>query len=69
MPDLDLPFGDRAPSGDRESARFVYEMIGRAQELIDTRRSEDGYPLAWYIEALYVGDLTALAASALHGYG
>jgi hypothetical protein len=38
------------------------EMIARLQRLLDTPRPVGGYPLEWFVEAFYLGDLTAIAA-------
>ncbi len=42
------------------SVQDVDTLLARAQHLVDTR-PRDGYPLAWCIEASYIGDLTAMA--------
>jgi hypothetical protein len=41
------------------------ELIARAQRLADTPRPPEGYPLDWCVEAKHVGDLTAIAVTAL----
>jgi hypothetical protein len=41
------------------------ELIARAQRLVDTPRPPDGYSLEWCAEAKHVGDLTAIAITAL----
>jgi hypothetical protein len=46
--------------GGQLSVADVGAVVTRAQHLVDAR-PRDGYPLAWCIEAAYVGDLTALA--------
>jgi hypothetical protein len=38
------------------------------QRLIDSPRPYDGYPLEWHVEALNVGDLTAIAMFALRAW-
>ncbi len=43
-------------------------LVARAQHLIDSR-PRDAYPLAWCIEALYIGDLTATAMVAASAAG
>jgi hypothetical protein len=49
--------------------RSAQELIARAQRLVDTPRPTGGYPLAWHVEALHVGDLNAIAAVALRARG
>jgi hypothetical protein len=44
----------------------VQALMARGQRLVDTPRPVGGDSLAWYIEAQFVGDLSALAATALH---
>jgi hypothetical protein len=44
----------------------VQALVSRGQRLVDTPRPASGDSLAWYIEAQFVGDLTAIAAAALH---
>jgi hypothetical protein len=41
------------------------ELIARAQRLVDTPRPPDGYSLESYVEAKHVGDLNAIAITAL----
>jgi hypothetical protein len=41
------------------------ELIARAQRLVDTPRPPEGYSLEWCVEAKHVGDLTAIAVTAL----
>jgi hypothetical protein len=40
-------------------------MMTRGQALVDAPAPEGGRSLAWYVEAMLVGDLTALAAAAV----
>lgn len=65
MPDLHSPFRDDAHSRGGRSSYPAKELIARAQHLIDAPRPYDGYPLPWHFEALHVGDLTTIAATAL----
>ena len=55
------------PSVDAKERRVTVEsveaVVARAQRLIDSRPQGE-YPVAWCIEASYVGDLTAIAALA-----
>ncbi len=44
--------------------KTVDALIERVQRLIDSRSTSDD-PLAWYIEASYLGDLPAIAALAM----
>lgn len=46
--------------GRQPSVHDVGTIVARAQHLIDSR-PRDAYPLAWCIEASYIGDLTAIA--------
>ena len=57
--------GRGIPSGVRRSGSFAQEMIDRAQDLADTPRPVQGYPLEWLVEAKHVGDMTAIAILAL----
>jgi hypothetical protein len=41
------------------------DLIGRLQQLLDTPRPVDGYPLEWFVEAWHLGDATALATLSL----
>jgi hypothetical protein len=45
------------------SVHDVGALIARAQDLVDSR-PRGAYPLAWAIEASYIGDLAAIAAVA-----
>ena len=47
----------------RLSMQRVDTVAARVQHLVDSR-PPDEYPLAWCIEASYLGDLTAIAALA-----
>jgi hypothetical protein len=52
---------EESPSHRRQpSVHDVGALVARAQRLIDSR-PRDAYPLAWCIEASYIGDLTAIA--------
>jgi hypothetical protein len=46
----------------------VDALVARAQHLIDSR-PRDAYPLAWCIEASYIGDLPAIAMVAASAGG
>lgn len=50
------------------SVQDVGTIVARAQHLIDSR-PRDAYPLAWCIEASYIGDLTAIAMVAASAAG
>ena len=39
-------------------------VMARAQLLVDTPRPEAGYPLAWHVEAMLLGDFPAVALTA-----
>ena len=58
----DLSFGGGSPGGG-DPARDVNAMLARVQALIDTPRPKEGYSLAWQVEAMFLGDLTALGAA------
>jgi hypothetical protein len=62
---LNFPFLGGAHSRGGGSSCTAEELIARAQYLIDVPRPYDGYPLPWHVEALNVGDLTAIATTAL----
>jgi hypothetical protein len=53
----------RQPSG-----HDVGTLVARGQHLVDSR-PRDAYPLAWYIEASHIGDLTAIAMVAASAAG
>jgi hypothetical protein len=63
--DLDFQFRSGAPAGSGGSLRGAQDVVARAQRLVDTPRPVGGYPLKWHVEALHVGDLTAIAVAAL----
>ncbi len=66
MPDqASCSSGGGTPSRSAGSAR-VQALVSHGQRLVDTPRPVSGDSLAWYIEAQLVGDLSALAAAALH---
>ena len=50
------------------SVHDVGTLVARAQHLIDSR-PRDAYPLAWCIEASYIGDLPAVAMVAASATG
>jgi hypothetical protein len=41
------------------------ELIARVERLVDTPRPPDGYPLEWCVEAKHIGDLSAIAITAI----
>jgi hypothetical protein len=53
------------PWGEGTAPPHVRRVAARGQWLVDTPRPVDGQLLRWHVEALYVGDLTAIAAAAL----
>jgi hypothetical protein len=65
VPDLHFPFGGGARSRGGGSSFTAQALVARAQHLIDVPQPYDGYPLPWHFEALNVGDLTVIAATAL----
>lgn len=56
----DLSSGGGAPWG-RGFSRDVDDVMARAQALVDTPQPEGGYPLAWHVEAMLLGDFPAMA--------
>jgi hypothetical protein len=64
MYESDLPSAGGAHSTSA-AARAVRAASWRARSLVDAPRPAGGYPLAWYIEAQYIGDFTAVAAAAV----
>jgi hypothetical protein len=67
---LDVPrYADRVQEsrphlgarGDVNAGDRAADATARAQHLVDSR-PKGAYPLAWCIEAMHVGDLTAIAA-------
>lgn len=64
MSEFDFSFRPGALPGEGGSAVGVRELITRAERLIDTPRPADGYPLAWHVEALAVGDVSAIGMAA-----
>ena len=65
MPESASSCGGGAPKGAWGSCGVEQDWIARAQRLVDMPRPMGGYPLALHVEALHVGDLTALAAAVL----
>jgi hypothetical protein len=65
VPDFDFCFRGDAPTGGGGPLHSVDDVLARAQRLIESPRPYDGYPLEWHVEALNVGDLTAIAIAAL----
>lgn len=59
----DLSSGGGGPSG-TGSTRDLESVMARAQALVDTPRPEGGYPLAWQVEAMFLGDFPAVAVAA-----
>lgn len=69
MSDPDCSFRSDSPSGTGGPPHGVPEVIVRVQRLIDSPRPVGGYSMAWHVEALGAGDLTAIAVAALRGIG
>jgi hypothetical protein len=44
---------------------MLKKLVARAQRLVDAPRPTEGYPLAWHVEAMNVGDMSAIAAESL----
>jgi len=51
--------------GHRRLAYCQQERIDRAQRLVEMPRPVGTYPLMWFVEDGYVGDLNAIATDAL----
>jgi hypothetical protein len=66
VPDFDFRVHGDARTEGAGPLRSVEDVLTRAERLIDSPRPYDGYPLEWHVEALNVGDLTAIAMVALH---
>ena len=64
MSGSDLPVERDSPGGGGGLTRGVDGVIARGQALVDAPRTEAGRPLAWHVEAMLIGDLTAIAATA-----
>jgi hypothetical protein len=64
MPDSDDAQRASPKSHDTRSRPIVGQVVSRAQHLVDSR-PPGLYQPKWCQEALYVGDLTALAAASL----
>jgi hypothetical protein len=56
----DLSSGGGARWG-RGVTHDLDDVMARAQALVDTPRPEAGYPLAWHVEAMLLGDFPAVA--------
>jgi hypothetical protein len=57
---------DHDPSEPREptvTMKDVQSLLGCAQRLVDSRPSR-GYPVAWCVEAAFMGDLGAVGTAA-----
>jgi hypothetical protein len=52
--------------GDITAGDHAADATARAQHLVDSR-PKGAYPPAWCVEAMHVGDLTAIAALQLSG--
>jgi hypothetical protein len=52
----------------REPSLTVEEVIARVQDLADETYPAGYRPLRWQVEAYYLGDLTAIAAAAIHSH-
>jgi hypothetical protein len=59
----ELSFLGGGPGGGGPT-RGVDAVLARAQSLVDTPRPDGGRPLAWHVEAMLVGDLSAVAVAA-----
>lgn len=47
----------------------VHQVMARVQRLCETPRPAGGYPLASYVEAYFLGDITAITAAAIRSEG
>ncbi len=57
--------GSEVPAGGLGLRYGADELIGRLQRLLEMPRPAEGYPLEWYVEAQYLGDVTAIAILSL----
>jgi hypothetical protein len=60
----DLSSGSGAPGGDAAAGRDPDAMIARGQALVDTRRPEGGHSLEWHVQAMFMGDFSAIVVAA-----
>lgn len=56
-------------SGRPMDSLTVHDVMARVQRLSETPRPDGGYPLATYVEAYFLGDMTAIAAAAIRSEG
>jgi hypothetical protein len=47
----------------------VHQVIARVQRLCELPRPESRYPLAGYVEAYFLGDITAITAATIRSEG
>ena len=47
----------------------VQQVVARVQRLCDTTKPGGGYPFASYVEAYFLGDITAITAAAIRSEG
>jgi hypothetical protein len=47
----------------------VHQVMARVQRLCETPRPEGRFPLASYVEAYFLGDITAITAAAIRSEG
>ena len=64
-----MPELDPMPRKALGESPTVGRVISRVQSLSQTPRSEDGYPIATYVEGYFLGDMTAIAAAVIRSEG
>lgn len=64
MSGSDLSPGDGAPAGNAGARRDPDAVMARGQALVDARRPEGGRSLEWHIQAMLVGDFSAIVLAA-----
>ena len=47
----------------------VHEVMARVQRLCETPKPDCGYPFANYVEAYFLGDITAITMAAIRSEG
>lgn len=69
MSSSDCCGGGEVSSAGLGSRYGAKDLVGRLQRLVEMPRPAEGYPLEWYIEAHYLGDVTAIATLSLRSEG
>jgi hypothetical protein len=64
-----LPASDPSAGNTQGQLPTVHQVMARVQRLSETPTQEGGYPLASYVEAYFLGDITAITAAAIRSEG